>query len=161
VTITSVLCPVDFSGQSPKLLRTAVMIAQRERARLTVLHVLDPPLTQAVRIEFEKGLLEDAADEDLRALVAEATQGRGLDAASVDRRIRVRTADVEILMEASEKDADLLVIGTHGLSGVRRMFFGSIAARVLAQTTRPVLSCPCQRTRASPAPCLTRARCHR
>jgi nucleotide-binding universal stress UspA family protein len=142
VKIKSVLCPVDFSRESPKVLRAAVTIAERERARLTVLHVLDPLLAQAARIEFERGLLETGADDDLRALIVEATTGTGVDAATVDREVRIGPADVEILMEASEKDADLVVIGTHGLSGIKRMFFGSTAARVLAQSTRPVLALP-------------------
>jgi nucleotide-binding universal stress UspA family protein len=142
VTITSILCGVDFSRESLRVLRAAMAIAQQERARLIVLHVLDPLLVQAARIKFEEGLLETAADEDLRALIADAARESNVRQAAVDRRIRVGTPDAEILAEAAEKDADLLVIGTHGFSGVQRMFFGSTATRVLAQTSTPVLALP-------------------
>jgi nucleotide-binding universal stress UspA family protein len=142
VIINSILCAVDFSRESARLLRAAISIARQEHASLTVVHVLDPLLVQAARIEFDDGSLEGAADQDLRGLILEATEGSGIEAAAITRCIRVGPPDAEILAEAAEKDADLIVIGTHGFSGVRRLFFGSTAARVLAQTTTPVLALP-------------------
>jgi nucleotide-binding universal stress UspA family protein len=142
VTITSILCAVDFSRESPRVLRAAMAVAEREHASLTVLHVLDPLLVQAARIEYEQGLLETSADRDLRALIAETAKGTSLDLAAVKTRVRIGSPDQEILAEAAENSASLLVIGTHGFSGVRRMFFGSTAARVLARTTTPVMAMP-------------------
>jgi nucleotide-binding universal stress UspA family protein len=124
------------------VLRAALAIAQQERARPTVVHVLDPLLVQAARIEYEEGLLETATDKDLRSLIAEAAREAGAAPSAIERLVRVGTPDGEILAEAAEKDANLLVIGTHGFSGARRLFFGSTAARVLAQTDVPVLALP-------------------
>jgi nucleotide-binding universal stress UspA family protein len=151
VTITAVLCAVDFSRESPHVLRAAVAAAEREAAALTVLHVLDPLLVQAARIEFEKGLLENSANQDLRALIEEVVKGTSLAAADVRIRVRIGSPDREILAEAAENHAGLLVIGTHGYSGVRRMFFGSTAARVIAKATLPVLALP--PAAAMPTPC--------
>src|SRR5689334_13080859 len=104
-------------------------IAEREHAPLTVLHGLDPLLVQAARIEYEEGVLETSADKDLGALIAKVATGLGVDDAAVERKLRIGASDREILAQAGENPATLLVIGTHGFSGVRRMFFGSTAAR--------------------------------
>jgi len=142
VTIQSVLCAVDFSPESPGVLRAAMAVAEREHAALTVLHVLDPLLVQAARIEYERGVLETSADEDLQALIARVAVDLCVDPAAVRRRLRIGAPDREILAQAAENPATLVVIGTHGYSGVRRMFFGSTAARVIGNATMPVLAIP-------------------
>jgi nucleotide-binding universal stress UspA family protein len=100
-----------------------VATAERERAALTVLHVLDPLLVQAARIEFETGLLEDSATRDLRALVV------------------VGAPVPEILAEAEETDADLLVMGRDSFKRIEGadVSYESTAARVRAESGRPVL----------------------
>jgi nucleotide-binding universal stress UspA family protein len=142
VTIHSVVCAVDFSPESPGVLRAAMTVAEREHAELTVLHVLDPLLVQAARIEYEQGVLETSADKDLRALIAKVAPQAGVEPATLRRRLRIGAPDREILAEAAQNPATLLVIGTHGFSGVRRMFFGSTAARVISKATMPVLAIP-------------------
>jgi nucleotide-binding universal stress UspA family protein len=142
VTIETILCAVDFSPASPGVLRAAMTLAHREGVPLTVLHVLDPLLVQAARIEYEEGLIETSTDQDLKALIARAAEGLSIDQRAVRRLLRIGAPDREILAQAAEKPAALVVIGTHGLSGVRRMFFGSTAARVIARATMPVLALP-------------------
>lgn len=142
MTIKSVLCAVDFSPESPGVLAAAMTIAEREHAHLTVLNVLDPLLVQAARIEYEEGLVETSTDKDLRELIAKVATGLGVDPREVGRKLRIGAPDREILTEAAENPATLLVIGTHGFSGVRRMFFGSTAARVIGKATVPVLAIP-------------------
>jgi nucleotide-binding universal stress UspA family protein len=140
VTIKSILCAVDFSPASPGVLRAAMALAEREGATLTVLHVLDPLLVQAARIEYEEGLIETSTDRDMKALIAQAAEGLSINPPGVVRQLRIGAPDREILAAAAENPATLIVIGTHGLSGVRRMFFGSTAARVIARATTPVLA---------------------
>jgi nucleotide-binding universal stress UspA family protein len=161
VIIQSVLCAVDFSPESPDVLRAAMTVAARERAPLTVLHVLDPLLVQAAHIEYEQGMLQASADKDLQALIARVATsagvvggaggvggvgvggvGAGVDPAAVRRRLRVGAPAREILAEGADNPATLLVIGTHGFSGVRRVLFGSTAARVISRATTPVLALP-------------------
>jgi nucleotide-binding universal stress UspA family protein len=142
VTIQSVLCAIDFSPESTGVLGAALTVAECEGAPLTVLHVLDPLLVQAARIEYEEGVLETSTDKDLRALIAKVAPGLRVDPATVQQRLRIGAPDREILAAAAENPATLLVIGTHGFSGVRRMFFGSTAARVIGKATVPVLAIP-------------------
>jgi nucleotide-binding universal stress UspA family protein len=142
VTIQSILCAVDFSPASPGVLRAAMALGEREGVPLTVLYVLDPLLVQAARIEYEEGLIENSTDQDLKALIAQAAEGLPIDRSAVRRLLRIGAPDREILAQAAEKPATLVVIGAHGLSGVRRMFFGSTAARVIAKATTPVMALP-------------------
>ena len=62
---------------------------------------------------------------------------------TLETAIRTGKAEVEIPEDVTaERGADLIVMGTHGLSGVRKMFFGSVTERVLRQTSIPVLAAP-------------------
>jgi len=140
--IRSILCPVDFSADSRTLVRAALAIARQEAATVTVLHVLEPLLAQAAALAPERDWLEKQAYKELDMLLAQAVAGSDIDALTVERRVRAGEPDAEILAAAGEYDADLIVMGTEALRGVRRMFFGSVAARVLARTTVPVLALP-------------------
>lgn len=140
--IRSILCPIDFSEESATLVRGALALAQQERATVTVLHVLDPLLAQAAAMSRDHDWLEKTAYQELDRLLARAVEGSGVDLLSIDRRVRIGEPDAEILAAAGEFHADLIVMGTKARRGVRRMFFGSTAARVLARTTVPVLALP-------------------
>jgi nucleotide-binding universal stress UspA family protein len=140
--IRSIVCPVDFSSESRTLVRAALAIARQEAAIVTVVHVLEPLLAQAAALSRERDWLEKEAYKALDALIVRALEGSGIDPQTVGRRVRCGEADAEILAAAAEFHADLLVMGTEALRGVRRMFFGSVAARVLAQTEVPVLALP-------------------
>jgi nucleotide-binding universal stress UspA family protein len=140
--IRSILCPVDFSTESRTLVRAALAIAREEAATVTVLHALEPLLAQAAALAPERDWLEEQAYSEIDALVARAVEGSDIDPLTIERRVRCGEPDAEILAAAAEFGADLIVMGTEALRGVRRMFFGSIAARVMARTTIPVLAIP-------------------
>jgi nucleotide-binding universal stress UspA family protein len=136
----TILCPVDFSDQSRPALQYAVRVAQHFRSGLTVLNVMDPMLVAAAAVhqtnleaETRKELLEfiTAAVPDLKARIGE-----------VKVLAKMGSAEREILHVAQEEHADLIVLGTHGLSGYKKAFFGSVTERVLRNTTIPVLTVP-------------------
>jgi nucleotide-binding universal stress UspA family protein len=79
------------------------------------------------------GFINEAADED------------ALRRDRLDLMLTVGETAHEILRVAAEKSADLIVIGTHGLSGYRKMFFGSTTERVLRRSHAPVLAVPLPR----------------
>jgi nucleotide-binding universal stress UspA family protein len=140
VTVTSILCVVDVPAKSRGLLRRALRIAREERAWLTVLQVLDPSRMPSVRGGHDGRFLE-AADKDLLALIGEASSEAGMDPLAVRRRVRVGAPVPEILAEAEETDADLVVIGRDSFKRIEDAEVGyeSTAARVRAQSGRPVL----------------------
>ena len=134
-----VLCPVDFSESSAGALRYASLIARHAGAKLVVLAVEDPRLTEAAGLGT--GILWSADDCSAemekfaaRALGPEPGMGNAL-----EYTVAVGRPATEILRVARERSAALMVISTHGLTGVRKLFFGSTTERVLREAPCPVL----------------------
>ncbi len=136
-TSRHVLCAVDYSAASQTALRYAALAAERARAKLTVITVNDPLLVEAMRAYGDWPNLER---EELRRFVAEAL---GWDR-TFDLEVRGGRAADQILDAAAAMSVDLLVLGSHGLTGVRKMFFGSTAERVLRSSEVPVLVIPAE-----------------
>ena len=138
-----VLHATDFSGASGKAFTTAVAVARANRAALTVVHVLTPivPMTTEGFVlpetyERIEASARTGAQKQLDRLLARAGQAgvraRGMLLTGVPHDAIARTA--------RSKRADLLVIGTHGRTGLARVFLGSVAARVVAVAHCPVLT---------------------
>lgn len=142
MTIRAILCPVDLSPVSGPVLRAALALAQRESARVTVVHVLEPLLAQASAMTYDTPVLETMVAEELETLVLRTAEAAGVPFDTITRRVRLAEPDTGIVEAADEIDADLIVMGTHGFSGLRKLFFGSTASRVIARATRPVLALP-------------------
>ena len=138
----SILCPIDFSEASAGALRYAAAIATHFATRLIVLAVEDPLLTEAMDLGTGVIWRPEDCKRDMRHF---ATKTFGADApacALFEYEVAVGKPAPEILRVARERSCDLIVISTHGLTGVRKLFFGSTTERVLRETTRPVLVTP-------------------
>ena len=138
----SILCPLDFSDGSAGALRYAAAIASHFHTRLIVLTVEDPLLTEAA--DLGTGIRWDPEDcKREMARFAARTLGPGSPSlAALEYDVAVGKPAPEILRVARERSCDLIVISTHGLTGIRKLFFGSTTERVLRETTRPVLITP-------------------
>ena len=137
-----VLCPVDFSDASLSALRYARLVAEHFGTRLMVLAVEDPLLTEAVGLGTGTGW--DPGDTR-RELETFAERGLGGDmplSTKVDYEVAVGRPADEILRVAAEHSCELIVMSTHGLTGMRKLFFGSTTERVLRDTRVPVLATP-------------------
>ena len=136
----SILCPVDFSDASRAALKYARAIAEHFGARLVVLTVEDPLLTEA--IDLGTGVHWDPEDarRELAHFASSALGGNPLKGIDVEYEVGVGKPAKQILHTAHEEECDLIVMSTHGLTGVRKMFFGSTTERVLRETTIPVLA---------------------
>ena len=125
-----ILCPVDFTDASAGALRYAAAVATHFGARLIVLTVEDPVLTEALDLGTGIMWTPDHCKKELAQFAAK-TFGAGLPVgASLEYRV------------ARERSSDLIVVSTHGLTGMRKLFFGSTTERVLRETTTPVLVTP-------------------
>ena len=138
-----ILVPIDGSATSAAGLKEAVKLARLPGARLRLLHVVDesPILNMP-----EAGYTIDTVIEDLKlngkavlakAAKAAAAQGAKCESAMIES-MGMRVAD-QITRDAKRWRADLIVIGTHGRSGVQRLLMGSDAELVVRNTTVPVL----------------------
>jgi len=138
----SILCPIDFSEASAGALRYAAAVADHFAGRLILLAVEDPLLTQAA--DLGTGVLW-TAEECQREIeqFASKTFGDSPPAlAALEYEAAVGKPAPETLRVARDRGCDLIVISTHGLTGFRKLFFGSTTERVLRETTLPVLITP-------------------
>jgi nucleotide-binding universal stress UspA family protein len=139
---SSILCPVDFSAHSRAALQYAAAVAKRADARLMALFVNDPLLVAAAAAEFDRQALARTSEAELRQFVTRAVGSNAALAKRLDYGIVHGDPAVEILKAGRRTTADLVVLGTQGLSGARKLFFGSTTERVLRQATVPVLAVP-------------------
>jgi len=139
--INSILIPTDFSVLSESALRVGIAIAKRQNADVTLLHVVDllpnllptqvllsDPLEVLSRMEEKlKELSEEIQNETSVKAIVKALKG---------------TPSDSICKFAHEENISLIVMGTHGVSGLREFFIGSEAFRVVKNATCPVLTIP-------------------
>lgn len=134
----------DFSSASSAAFKRAVAMAKADRAQLIIAHVMTPP---SLAIPGE-GYVSPRLYEDLETSARAQAQKR-LDAVVAKaRKAGVRATGLllegvpheRIARAARAKKADLLVIGTHGRTGLAKFFLGSVASRLVASAACPVLT---------------------
>jgi nucleotide-binding universal stress UspA family protein len=137
-----ILCPTDFSELATFALHYARDIAACSGARLAVLYAdtfMPPPhftkrqVDELVKtIERSKQAAHQLLERYVREHLGEAAEAEMMIAESLPVSAIVNTAE--------QRNADLIVMGTHGRSGVSRVMLGSVTERVLRETDRPVLT---------------------
>ena len=138
----SVLCPIDFSNPSRAALRYATAIAERFRTSLTLLTVNDPLLAEAAELRSGPDWLSGDSEHELHRFFQQTFEHRTLFPIAVDVLVTTGQPAQEILRVARERHCELIVMSTHGLTGVRKLFFGATTERVLRETGIPVLVTP-------------------
>jgi universal stress protein A len=137
--VRSILCPVDFSEQSRQALLWASAIAQR-RGELTVLSVVEPLLAQAAGIRLHVDLAQADVEPALRQFVESTLPELVRQASHVRIEVTVGDPSEAILQTSRRLEAGLVVMGTHGLGGFRKLLLGSTTEQVLRRTEWPVLA---------------------
>jgi nucleotide-binding universal stress UspA family protein len=136
-----ILCPIDFSEPSRGALRYAVAIGTRFKAPVTVLTVNDPLLVAAADMAVGEGRLAADARIELEKFFLD-TCGGTPPGVSVGFTVTAGVAAKEILRLSRDGGTRLIVMSSHGATGIRKMFFGSTTERVLRETSAAVLVTP-------------------
>jgi universal stress protein A len=142
LTVRSILCPVDFSEESRRALLWASAIAQHRGGELTVLSVVEPLLAQAAGIRLGVDLTRVEAEPALRKFVEATLPEDVWQASHVRMEVTVGDPSETILQTCRRLKPELIVMGTHGLSGLRKLLLGSTTEQVLRRTEWPVLAVP-------------------
>jgi len=140
--IKKILVPIDFSDYSKNALKYAAQFAKQFNARIYLVYVVEPMIYPA---DFSMGQvaipstdidLHSRAEEELKKLSKEIIGG------SLQVEILIKTGKpfVEIIEAASSNDVDLIIIATHGHTGVEHLLFGSTAEKVVRKAPCPVLT---------------------
>ncbi|HKB04650.1 MAG TPA: universal stress protein [Gemmataceae bacterium] len=135
--IRTILHPTDFSPGSDAAFRYACDLALDYDARLVVVYAQGPVIPMGA-----DGIIVSPDQNELRA-VAEKQLGAihpANPAVRIERAYREGSATGEILAAAAEFKADLIVMGTHGRTGIGRLVLGSVAEEVLRKAPCPVLT---------------------
>ena len=135
----TVVCPIDFSEHARRALHHSALLASHFGARLVLVTVNDPLLVQAALMAYDAEALDVQSERDLRAFYEETDLASTLHGEDVLYEVRMGKPAPEILKAATAHAADLIVMSTHGLSGVRKAFIGATTERVLRETMVPVL----------------------
>lgn len=145
-TITRILAPVDFSPGSKAALDYALLFADRFNAPLTILHVWELPhtlrpdlmvwLEGSDRLPVENILLKQSKEEMDGFMAKLPPDVRGRVETRTEQGNVVRT----IVQIAETEKYDLLVVGTHGRTGLAHVVMGSVAERVVRHAPCPVLT---------------------
>jgi nucleotide-binding universal stress UspA family protein len=138
-----ILHPSDFSRASGAAFARALAMAKTDRGTLLLVHVLAPPVLMA-----GDGYMSPKIYEDLEASARSYAQKRLAALQTKARKGGVKTTTLlldgipheRIARAAESNKADLIVIGTHGRTGLAKLFLGSVASRVLAIARCPVMT---------------------
>jgi nucleotide-binding universal stress UspA family protein len=140
MTASHILVPTDFSEYADYALDYAIELAQKLQARLTLLHIIDTMplgvveegsmLPPSYWLELETSL-EQSMEASLKRLDDVGLQGETLIIHGVPFQ--------SIIDTAKDKEADLIVMGTHGRTGLTHVLMGSVAERVVRMAPCPVL----------------------
>ena len=142
ISVRRILVPTDFSEPAAEAKAYATALADRLGAELHVLHVVVPPVipfpdsasswtmpATGLRSEVEeaKKLLREeiATSSEEQRVVSQVVTGFAVD---------------EIVNYAEKQDIDLIVVGTHGLTGLSHLLIGSVAEKLVRTSTCPVLT---------------------
>ena len=138
-TVNNIVVATDFSDIADKALASAADLARQLGASLHVLHIVqihptNMPESGNVNIEELEALEEKSAADSLKSTIDTL-------AADVDVSTYIVHGDpaTQVNQLAADKNADLIVIGTHGRSGISRLIMGSVAESVLKQSDIPVM----------------------
>lgn len=140
--IRRILVPVDFSDAARPVAEYARDLARDRGASVTLLHVVGVPVTPldpAYGAAADPKVLQDMQAgaarglEELAAIVRKA-------GVPVETRVLTGAPSREIVRLAREANADLVIIGTHGRTGLRHVFLGSVAENVVRLCPCPVLT---------------------
>lgn len=140
--IKKILVPVDFSEYSKEALKYAVQFARQFNAKLYIIYVIEPVIYPAdfsmgqVAIPSLENDIKKRAEEEMDSLIKSFVDP------SLETDIIIKTGKpfVEIIETARETDTDLIIMATHGHTGVEHLLFGSTAEKVVRKAPCPVLT---------------------
>ena len=141
ILLKRILVPIDFSESSKNALRYAISFSKQFNAELILVYVVEPAIYPAdfsfgqIGIPNIENELRERGNRELQRLVEEQI------AKMVPARTIVRTGKpfLEIIIIANEEDVDLIIIATHGHTGVEHLLFGSTTEKVVRKAPCPVL----------------------
>jgi nucleotide-binding universal stress UspA family protein len=143
IDLQRILVPTDFSKHSEVALTYAVALAEKFGAELHLLHVVQDLalfIPDAVAVAPAIAVPVEEFVAAAREALDRVTKAKDLESLTVHREVREGTPFYEIIRFAKEKDIDLIVMGTHGHTGLTHVLLGSVTEKVVRKAPCPVLT---------------------
>ena len=138
--IKSILVPIDFSAPSKKALAYAVPFARRFGAKLTLLNVVEPVATPDFAKSFPLAMENDEVMAECKRELERVVKQAGVSPKLIEKTlVRFGRSFHEIADAARTLKVDLIVIATHGYTGLKHALLGSTTERVVRHAPCPVL----------------------
>jgi nucleotide-binding universal stress UspA family protein len=149
--LTRILAPTDFSKFSGFALEWAAYLAQCMKADLVLLHVIleeegkivEEIVGEGAVVHIPKGIREDVVKDRQKKLKEQynmVVSGEIKSSIRVEEITRIGVPFLEIIKVSKEKEVDLIVMGTHGRTGLAHVLIGSVAEKVVHHAHCPVLT---------------------
>ena len=144
IGIKKILCPTDFSENSEHAMKYALTLAMLSQAELELFHVVEPitypqstelfePVLDEVELTMKMGAAFQKQLEDQVATLKEEYP-------KIEGKIVTGNTFLEIIQVARDENVDMIVMGTHGRTGLAHVLIGSVAERVVREAPCPVLT---------------------
>jgi nucleotide-binding universal stress UspA family protein len=138
----TILFATDFSESSDFAFQYALSLARKFEARLLIVHVINEPVDlrgfYVPHISFDK--LEEEIEEGARKLMEKFCRNQVQDFNNYETFILPGIPYDEIINKAAAEEADLIIMGTHGRTGLDHVLFGSTAEKVVRKSAIPVMT---------------------
>ena len=149
--LTTILAPTDFSKYSGFAMEWAAYLAQCMRADLVLLHVMteeegriiEEIVSEGSVVRVDKGPRPQALEDRKKRLKEQydmVVSSEIKRMVKVEEMVRIGVPFLEVLNAAKEKEVDLIVLGTHGRTGLAHALIGSVAEKVVRNAACPVLT---------------------
>jgi universal stress protein A len=138
--IRKILVPLDFSDYSYKSLDYAVAFGGQSRATITLLHVVPLNYIDTDLIAFDFTEIEREAANSAQSRLQKLIDERIGKSIAADFLVRIGRPADEIVSAAKERDSDLIIMSTHGYTGLKHAFLGSTTENVVRYAPCPVLT---------------------
>lgn len=141
ITLHKILVPIDFSEHSKKALHYAVPFARQFHARIDLLYVVEPTIYPAdfsfgqIGMPNVENELRIKGEQELQELIRTEVKGT----VQSEAFVKVGLPFVEVVSFAKEEGIDLIIVATHGHTGVEHVLFGSTAEKIVRKAPCPVL----------------------
>jgi len=141
-TVNNILVPVDFSDHSEKALAYATEIAQSYNSRLQVLHIIEDTMHPAFSLTGKSSIFDliPGIEEDCRKRTEKMLKEVVPDKVNSNVYVQGGQPASDIIKFARENSTDLIVIATHGLTGLEHMLLGSVTEKVVRMAHCPVFT---------------------
>ena len=137
---TKIVCPVDFSACSREALRIAAELARDGSSQLVVAHAWEPPRWSTGEGMIAPEVVQGMIDSERAELENWKTMAKQLGAGEVGTRFLTGVAwDTILALLKDDPAIDLVVMGTHGRTGLKHVLLGSVAEKVVRHAPCPVL----------------------